>query len=154
MSADDLKELDDPEVAKARARTVFLSRLQWYLNLLTGILSAVAIGLQFAKLTTLAQITLGLILLVFICSVYLAYYRYKRNRDRRDEILAVLDKERDTQLREVFDEARRERNLPPDATARDGFAATLKDIEEKAAERRNQQLGRRPKKGASRGERK
>jgi hypothetical protein len=147
MSSNEPKELPEAEIDSEREKTRFLTRLQWWLNITSGGLAAVAIGLYYADQRTLAQLTLVLIAVVVFGSTGLAYYRYNRNQKRRIEILTQLEKERDTQLLEVFNEARRERNLPPDAEARDGFAANIKAIEERTTQMKKQP----PKKGTDKG---
>jgi len=147
MSSEEPKQLPEAETDNERAKTRFLTRLQWWLNIASGGLAALAIGLYYAELRTLAQLTLVLIAVVVFASIVLTYYRYRRNQKRRIEILTQLEKERDIQLLEVFNEARRERNLPSDAEARDGFAANIKAIEQRTAEMKKQP----PKKGTDKG---
>jgi len=108
-----------------------LSSLQWQLNILTFLLSAVAIGLTFADQRLLSQIFLGLVTLSFIGTVVVAVLRYQRNKKRRDEIFAQFQKERNIKLEELFDEARREKNLPPDAADRTGFRAMVQRGQER-----------------------
>jgi hypothetical protein len=128
-----------------------LSSLQWQLNLATGIFSAIAIGLAFADQRGLAQIGLVLVALCFLGSVAVAILRYQRNKVRRDEILAQFEKERNVKLEELFDEARREKNLPPDSQDRTGFNAIVKAGQERidALEGKNK-----PKDGDKKGGRK
>ncbi len=145
----EVEELYEGEPEKAKAQAIKLFRFQWALNITSMVLSAVAVALYFADQRSLAQITLLLIAVVVFTSVCLAYYRYRRNKARRDVLLAELDSERSDRLREVFDEARRERNLPPDKDSPDGFDASLKDIERRTAEERARQAGRPPKKKGS-----
>jgi cbb3-type cytochrome oxidase subunit 3 len=148
MRADrnEVEDLYQGEPEKARAQAIKLFRFQWALNITSMVLSAVAVALYFADQRGLAQITLLLIAVVVFASVCLAYVRYKRNKVRRDALLAKLDSERSDRLREVFDEARREKNMPLDKDSSDGFDASLKDIERRAAEERARQAGRPPKK--------
>jgi hypothetical protein len=128
-----------------------LNNLQWQLNLATAIFSAVAIGLAFADQRTLAQLCLILVTLSFLGSVVVAVYRYQRNKKRRDEILTQFEKERNVKLEELFDEARRQKNLPPDSQDRTGFNAFLKAGQERidALEGKNK-----PKNGGKDGGRK
>jgi len=126
MRAESPDVIDDIEAQKVRRKTVFLSRLQWGLNLLSGILSAVAIGFSFARLNTLAQLTLALVTVVVFGSVFLAYYRYKRNRDRREAIFSQLDLDRDTKLYELFEEAYSKQELSSNSETQDEISASLK----------------------------
>ena len=107
-----------------------LLRLQWILNIATGLFSSVAIGLAFASQGLLAQLTMIPVLLCFVAACVVAYQRYGYNRTRRDEILSRLDADRDRELVELFDKARLKKNLPPDAQSRDGFTAEVNRLEE------------------------
>lgn len=109
-----------------------LSRLQWQITIGTMVLSALPIGLAFAGQYFWAQLAALPVLACFIASCVLAYIRYDYNRKRRSEILAQLDAERDAQLIELFDGARKKRNLPSDAQSRDGYLASLKEAEARA----------------------
>ena len=109
-----------------------LWRLQWQINIATGIFSAIAIGLAYANQSLLAQLTMIPILVCFGAACWVAYVRYKLNRQRREEIFSQLEDEHKDQLRELFDQARRERNLPPDSTSPDGFTATVEQIQTQA----------------------
>jgi hypothetical protein len=109
-----------------------LWRLQWQVNLATGIFSAIAIGLAYAHQGLLAQLFMIPVLACFLAACWIAYQRYQLNRRRRDEIFAQFDAEQQIKLREVFDEARQERNLPPDAASPDGFTATVEQIKTQA----------------------
>ncbi len=108
-----------------------LTNMQWQINLLTGVLSAVAIGLYFAEQRLLAQICLGLVGLSFLVSVVVAVWRYQRNKKRRDEIFAQIEQEQKVKLEELFDEARRQKNLPPDSQDKTGFRASVKAGQER-----------------------
>jgi hypothetical protein len=109
-----------------------LWRLQWQVNLATGIFSAIAIGLAYAHQGLLAQLFMIPVVACFLAACWIAYQRYQLNRRRRDEIFARLDAEQQVKLREVFDEARQKRNLPPDAASPDGFTATVEQIKTQA----------------------
>jgi hypothetical protein len=109
-----------------------LWRLQWQVNLATGIFSAIAIGLAYAHQGLLAQLFMIPVLACFLAACWIAYQRYQLNRRRRDEIFAQFDTEQQIKLRELFDEARQERNLPPDAASPDGFTATVEQIKTQA----------------------
>lgn len=128
-----------------------LISLQWQLNIATIVFSAVAIGLAFADQRLLAQIGLVLVALCFLGSVVVAIYRYQRNKVRRDEILSQFAQDRNLKLEELFDEARREKNLPPDSQDRTGFNAIVKAGQERidALEGKNK-----PKDGDKKGGRK
>jgi hypothetical protein len=108
-----------------------LNNLQLIMNLLTGIFSAIAIGLYFADQRLLAQIGLVLVSLAFLGSVVVAILRYQRNKQRRDEILSQFEQERNIKLEELFDQARRMKNLPPDAHDPSGFKASVKSGQER-----------------------
>jgi ABC-type multidrug transport system fused ATPase/permease subunit len=151
MSTNDVEEVDE-ETSKERARTFLLFRLQWLLNIVVAVLSAIAIGLAYAEQRTLAQIIFLFIALIFIGSVILTVYRYRRNSERRQIILDKLDAERNTRLREVFDEARREKRLPNDRESKDGFDNSLREISELAeAERLRKAKRNTPKEGGKSG---
>lgn len=109
-----------------------LWRLQWQVNVATGIFSAIAIGLAYARQNLLAQLTMIPIVVCFGAACWIAYKRYQLNKQRRAEIFARLEDEQKAQLREVFDQARQERNLPPDASSPDGFTATVEQIQTQA----------------------
>ncbi|MBN9392597.1 MAG: hypothetical protein J0I20_31470 [Chloroflexi bacterium] len=109
-----------------------LWRLQWQINVATGVFSAIAIGLAYANQALLAQLTMLPILACFGAACWVAYVRYKLNKQRRTELFAQLESEHKDQLREVFDQARRERNLPPDSASPDGFTATVDQIQTQA----------------------
>ena len=112
-----------------------LWRLQWQVNVATGIFSAIAIGLAYARQGVLAQLAMIPVLLGFGAACWIAYKRYQLNRERRAEIFAQLDAEQKAQLRDLFDEARQSRNLPPDAASPDGFTATVEQIQAEAHRR-------------------
>ncbi len=114
-----------------------LTSLQWQLNILTAVLSAVAIGLFYADLRDLSRLTLVLVALAFFCSVGIAISRYRRNKKRREEILAKFEQDRNVKLEELFDQARRLQNLPPDSADENGFRATLKATKEKAQNKKS-----------------
>ena len=142
----------DEETERERAKTYFLFRLQWLLNIVVAVLSAIAIGLAYAAQRTLAQIIFLFIALIFFGSVFLTVYRYRRNRERRQIILDKLDAERNTRLREVFDDARREKRLPKDRDSKDGFENSLREIGELAeAERIRKAKPNSPRKGRKSG---
>jgi hypothetical protein len=143
MPANEINVLDE-EVERERGKTMFLFRLQWAFNILVGVLSAVAIGLAYADLRTPAQITFLVIAVFFFATIILTFYRYRRNQNRRRSILARLDAERNTRLLEVFEQARKDKNLPPDKEARDGFNASLQDIDRLTDEERRRQGKRGP----------
>ena len=109
-----------------------LWRLQWQVNVATGIFSAIAIGLAYARQGLLAQLTMLPILGCFGAACWIAYKRYQLNKQRRDEIFARLEDEQKAKLREVFDKARQERNWPPDTGSPDGFTATVEQIQTEA----------------------
>ncbi len=125
-------------------------RLQWQLNIATGVFSAVAIGLAFARQPLLAQLTMIPVAILFIASCVLAYKRYQYNRTRRGEILAQLDAERDSQLRELFDGARRDRRLPPDEQSKDGYTAAVQEARARAAANSNLPPGVKRRGGSNR----
>ena len=108
-----------------------LTNLQWQLNLITGLFSAVAIGLYFADQRGLAQLCLVLVALSFLGSVVVATMRYQRNKKRRDEVLAQFERDRNVKLEELFDQARKMKNLPPDTEDRTGFRATIQAGQER-----------------------
>ncbi|MEI6045031.1 MAG: hypothetical protein WCS37_11820 [Chloroflexota bacterium] len=108
-----------------------LTNLQWQLNLVTGLFSAVAIGLYFADQRGLAQLCLVLVALSFLGSVVVATMRYQRNKKRRDEVLAQFERDRNVKLEELFDQARKMKNLPPDTEDRTGFRATIQAGQER-----------------------
>ncbi len=116
-----------------------LWRLQWQVNLATGIFSAIAIGLAYARQGLLAQLFMIPVLACFLAACWIAYTRYKLNKMRRDEIFAQYEADEKAKLREVFDEARQARNLPPDAASPDGFTATVEQIQTEAQARRQAQ---------------
>ncbi len=128
MSADKPELIDNEQAESERKLTIRLAKLQWWLNIVSGVLTAVGVGLYYADQRTLAQVCLLLITLNVLISMGLAYYRYKLNQRRRIELLTALEAERDTKLLEVFEEARRDRNLPPDKHDRNGFDASLKEL--------------------------
>ena len=70
-----------------------LWRLQWQVNVATGIFSAIAIGLAYARLGLLAQLSMIPIVVCFGAACWIAYKRYQLNRQRRDEIFAQLEDE-------------------------------------------------------------
>ncbi len=109
------------------ARREFLRLRSWQMRFmyLTWLVSAIAIGLYFAQQFLLAQLMLGLATLGLLGLCWISYQRYKRNRERRDEILAHLDVMQDEQLRAVFNEARQERGLPPDEKDTTGYTAMM-----------------------------
>jgi hypothetical protein len=109
-----------------------LWRLQWQINVATGVFSAIAIGLAYARLGLLAQLTMLPILVCLGAACWIAYKRYRLNKQRRDEIFAQLEDEEKARLREVFDQARQERNMPPDSASPDGFTATVEQIQTQA----------------------
>ncbi len=109
-----------------------LWRLQWQINVATGVFSAIAIGLAYARQGLLAQLTMLPVLACFGAACWIAYKRYQLNKQRRDEIFAQLEDEQKAQLREVFDQARQERNMPPDSASPDGFTATVEQIQNQA----------------------
>lgn len=112
-----------------------LWRLQWQVNVATGIFSAIAIGLAYAHQGLLAQLTMIPVLACFGTACWIAYKRYQLNKQRRDEIYAQLDADQKAQLRDLFDRERKERNLPPDAASPDGFTATVEQIQTEARRR-------------------
>ncbi len=112
-------------------------RWQWQLNIATAIFSSVAIGLAFANQGLLAQLAMIPVLGCFLAACVLAYQRYQYNKIRRDEILSQLDADRDKELRELFDGARKQRNLPPDAQSRDGYTASIEEVKARAAAQAN-----------------
>lgn len=105
-------------------------KLQWAINIASGVLSAVAIALAFANLGLLAQIMMVPIFLCLVASCVLAWVRYQDNRKRRDVILSQLDAERDRQLIELFDKERLRRNMPSDSQSADGFSALVTNLEQ------------------------
>ena len=109
-----------------------LVRLQWIITIVTGILSAIAIGLAFASQGLIAQLVMIPVFLCLVASCAIAYQRYKYNMTRRNEILSQLDAERDKELRDLFDGARKRRNLPPDVASRDGYTSEVKAIKARA----------------------
>jgi hypothetical protein len=109
-----------------------LWRLQWQVNLATGVFSAIAIGLAYANQGLLAQLFMIPVLVCFLAACWVAYRRYQINKRRRDEIFAQLEAEQQAKLRDVFDEARQAHNLPPDAVSPDGFTATVEQIKTQA----------------------
>ncbi|MDB5082521.1 MAG: hypothetical protein JWP00_4445 [Chloroflexi bacterium] len=109
-----------------------LWRLQWQINVATGVFSAIAIGLAYARQGLLAQLSMIPVLACFLAACWLAYKRYQLNKQRRDEIFAGLEAAHSAKLREVFDEARQKKNLPPDAASPDGFTATVEQIKTEA----------------------
>lgn len=109
-----------------------LWRLQWQVNVATGIFSAIAIGLAYARQNLLAQITMIPIMVCFGAACWIAYKRYTLNKQHRDEIFAQLEDDQKAKLREVFDQARQERNMPPDSASPDGFTATVEQIQTQA----------------------
>lgn len=109
-----------------------LWRLQWQVNLATGIFSAIAIGLAYARQGLLAQLFMIPVLACFVAACWIAYKRYQLNKQRRTEIFAQYEAEEKAKLREVFDEARQARNMPPDAASPDGFTATVEQIQTQA----------------------
>ena len=112
-----------------------LWRLQWQVNVATGVFSAIAIGLAYAHQGLLAQLMMIPVLACFLAACWIAYKRYQLNKQRRDEIFAQLDANQKDQLRELFDQARKDRNLPPDAASPDGFTATVEQIQTEAHRR-------------------
>ncbi len=110
-----------------------LYKLQWYITYATFGCSAVAIGLYFADQKLLAQLAMVLVGVCFIASMVVAYLRYQLNKGRRDEIIAQFDAERDQQLVELFDEARKKRRLPSDAESSDGYTAAIREAKARAA---------------------
>ncbi len=122
-----------------------LNSLQWQFNLLTVLSSFVAIGLAFADLRLLAQLCMIVVTVGLIGSVVVAIMRYNRNKKRHDEIMNQFEKESSTQLEEIFDQARRAKNLPPDALDRTGFRANV----EAGQERIERLYGKKRKDGES-----
>lgn len=120
-----------------------LYRWQWYITYATFGFSAVAIGLAYANLTLLAQLMMIPVTLCLVAACYVAYQRYKLNSIRREEIKAHFDKERDHQLVELFDEARKKRNLPPDAQSKDGYTAAVEEAKARAAAAAAEEAARR-----------
>ncbi len=119
-----------------------LYKWQWYITYTTFAFSVLAIGLAFADQKLLSQLTLIPITICLIVSIVIAYQRFQLNKVRRDEVLSEVNAERDRQLLELFDNARKERNLPPDAQSRDGYTAAVQEAKaraEAAAERERQQ---------------
>ena len=78
------------------------------------------------------SLTMIPILVCFGAACWIAYKRYNLNRQRRNEIFAQLEDEEKAKLREVFDQARQERNMPPDSASPDGFTATVEQIQTQA----------------------
>ena len=113
-------------------KTKRLWRLQWQVNLATGIFSAIAIGLAYARQGLLAQLFMIPVLACLVAACWIAYMRYQLNKKRREEIFARYEAEEKAKLREVFDEARQARNMPPDAASPDGFTATVEQIQTQA----------------------
>lgn len=111
------------EAQKARRMT----KWQWYIFLATAVFSSITIGLAFANQGFLAQLSIIPVVICFIASCVLAWQRYQFNKVRREAIVSQLDAERDAQLIELFDSARRDRNLPPDAQSRDGYSAAVRE---------------------------
>ena len=109
-----------------------LIKLQWQIHIATGLLSAIAIGLAFANQSLLAQLTMLPVTACFVAACVIAYKRYSYNRQRRDEILAQIDTERDTRLRDLFNNARSSHNLPPDELSPDGFTAAIREAKARA----------------------
>jgi hypothetical protein len=122
-----------PSPGALRARKML--RWQWYINIATGVCSAIAIALAFGGWTLAAQIMMLPIAGCFIAACAIAWVRYKENRVRRDAIISTLDAERDRQLIELFDSARARKNLPADAESKDGFSQTVHDLAAKANRR-------------------
>jgi hypothetical protein len=123
--------MDDKQVNLEKRRRLY--KWQWYITYLTLGCSAVAIGLSYAKVTLLAQLAMVLVLACFIASVVVAYQRYQLNKIRRDEIIAEANAERDRQLVELFDDARKEKGLPADGQSRDGYSAAVEEAKARAA---------------------
>lgn len=99
--------------------------LQWLILAATSIFSSLAIGFAIANQPELARLTMIPVAICFGSSCVLAYVRYSHNRVRREEIMKELDVKRDDELRDLFDDARKKRNLPPDVQSKDGYTAEL-----------------------------
>ena len=99
--------------------------LQWLIFAATSIFSALAIGLAVGSQFDLARLAMIPVAICFGSSCVLAYVRYSHNRVRREEIMQELDVKRDDDLRDLFDDARKKRNLPPDVQSKDGYTAEI-----------------------------
>jgi hypothetical protein len=127
-----------------------LNKWQWTLNISSCVLSAVSIGLFYAKQNLWAQILFIPIALLIASSFGLAYYRVRRNRQRREEIIEAYEKqlnqEYEGQLRAFFNGVRLEQGETPENIAKNSvFDNTLRDIERKTKEEEaRQRAARRP----------
>lgn len=110
---------------EARQQFLRLRTLQTRVMYIVWFFSAIAIGLYFANQILLAQVAVGGATLALLALCWVSYVRYKRNHDRREELLAHLDIQQDDQLRALFDEVRREKGLPPDASDKSGYTAEI-----------------------------
>lgn len=127
-SDDESKELSKEEFLRLR-------QLQMRVLYVVWAFSAIAIGLYFAQQILLSQIAVLLATVALLALCWVSYIRYRRNRVRRDEILAELDVERDAELRAVFNEARSKKGLPPDEIDTTGYTATMKRERARIAEK-------------------
>jgi hypothetical protein len=122
------------------ARREFLRLRQLQMRLLYAVwaAAAVAIGLYFANQILLAQIGVGVATILLLGLFWVSYLRYKRNRERREEIMAHLTVEQDDQLRDLFNQARREKGLPPDEMDTTGYTAQMRRERARIAEKTGQ----------------
>lgn len=156
MSTND-DRLSEAEQKRQRQQTRFWYWMQWGLNIASCILTALALGLNFAKQVLLAQICLGLIAIVVVASFAVAYYRFKRNQKQREAIIEALEKriekEHEGQLRAYFNGVKLEQGQNPANMQNSIFDQTLREIEQKTkAEEARQRakanpFSRPPKKG-------
>lgn len=128
-------ETEDSAKEAAKAEFLRLRQLQMRVLYVVWIFSGIAIALYFANQTMLAQIGVLLATVALIALCWVSYIRYKRNRNRREEILAELDVERDGELRALFNEARNKKGLPPDEVDTTGYTATMKRERARIAEK-------------------
>ncbi len=114
-----------------------LVRLQWLIHIATGLFSAIAIGLAFANQGILAQVAMLPVIICFAAACVIAFQRYNYNKQRRDEILSQIDAERDTRLRDLFNNARQQYDLPPDELSSDGYTAAMREAQAHAQAQAN-----------------